>query len=99
MSLKNKISFLFSLLSLVSSLCYAKNVANPTAKQILIAQAKNGNNDTKKILDVEAELKAYSEAKLGKGFHQISESIEILEKWKFENGQWKELKLINGIWK
>ena len=27
------------------------------------------------------------------------EKKDIVEKWKFENGQWKELKLIDDIWK
>lgn len=27
------------------------------------------------------------------------DNIEILEKWKFKDGEWKELKLIDGIWK
>lgn len=45
------------------------------------------------------ELGGATQIKSSKGFHQILNNIEILEKWKFENGQWKELKLINGVWK
>ncbi|MCH5597976.1 hypothetical protein [Niabella ginsengisoli] len=45
---------------------FFKELDNPAAKKALLAQAKNGSDDAKKVLDVEAELKAYSEAKLGK---------------------------------
>ena len=41
---------------------------NPTAKNVLVDQAKKGNKDAQKILDVEAELKPYSEAKEGKNW-------------------------------
>ncbi|MBB6329220.1 hypothetical protein HNP24_000170 [Chryseobacterium sediminis] len=45
------------------------------------------------------ELGGATQIKSSKGFHQIPDELEVLEKWKFENGQWKELKLIDNIWK
>jgi hypothetical protein len=36
--------------------------------------------------------------KSSKEFHHMLDNIEILEKWEFKNGKWKELKLIDGIW-
>ena len=36
------------------------------------------------------ELGGATQIKSSKGFHQIPNELEILEKWKFENGQWKE---------
>ncbi|ENA1763999.1 fibronectin type III domain-containing protein [Flavobacterium psychrophilum] len=50
---------------------FFKELDNATAKKVLISQAKNGSDDAKKILDVEAELKAYSEAKLGKDWWKL----------------------------
>ncbi|MCH5597974.1 hypothetical protein [Niabella ginsengisoli] len=45
---------------------FFKELDNPAAKKALLVQAKNGSDDAKKVLDVEAELKVYSETKLGK---------------------------------
>jgi hypothetical protein len=54
---------------------FFKELDNPAAKQALLNQAKKGNNDAKKILDVEAELKTYSEAKLGKNWWKSSDEV------------------------
>jgi hypothetical protein len=45
------------------------------------------------------EIGGAIQIKSSENFNDIQNSIEILEKWKFETGQWKELKLINGVWK
>ncbi len=50
---------------------------NPVAKKELLSQAKNGSDDAKKILDVEAELKAYSEAKLGKDWWKVNRAGNV----------------------
>lgn len=56
---------------------FFKELDNPAAKKALIEQAKRGNKDAEKILDVEAELKAYSEAKEGKGWWKSVDDVII----------------------
>lgn len=82
---------------------FFNEVDNPAAKQILLNQAKNGSDDAKKILDVEAELKAYSEAKLGKGwwksFDDVIASVKkLVGKESSVNIVWKNLDDKNIIW-
>ncbi len=45
------------------------------------------------------ELGGATQIKSSKNFRDIKSKIEILEKWRFNAGKWKELKLIDGIWK
>ncbi|NML72080.1 hypothetical protein HHL23_20135 [Chryseobacterium sp. RP-3-3] len=60
---------------------FFNEVDNPAAKQILLNQAKNGSDDAKKILDVEAELKAYTEAKEGKGWWKNLDDVDNGWQW------------------
>lgn len=39
------------------------------------------------------ELGGAIQIKSSESFNLIPDNIEILEKWKFENGQWKEVKI------
>lgn len=82
---------------------FFNEVDNPAAKQILLNQTKNGSDDAKKILDVEAELKAYSEAKLGKdwwkSFDDVLASVKkLVGKESSVNIVWKNLDDKNIIW-
>ena len=45
------------------------------------------------------ELGGAVQVKSSENLRNISDNIEVLEKWKYENGKWKELKFINGVWK
>lgn len=91
-----KILFLFPLLFLVSGFCFAENKEVKPIKQTLLNQAKNGSDDAKKILDVETELKAYSEAKLGKGWWKNLDDVltsvkKLVGKESSVNIVWKNL--------
>lgn len=82
---------------------FFNELENPAAKQILLNQAKNGSDDAKKILDVEAELKAYSEAKLGKGWWKNLDDVltsvkKLVGKESSVNIVWKNLDDKNIIW-
>ncbi|RRJ86696.1 hypothetical protein EG240_15870 [Paenimyroides tangerinum] len=55
---------------------FLKETDNPAVKNIIVAEARNGSDDAQKILDVEAELKAYSETKLGKNWWKSVEDVD-----------------------
>ncbi|WP_177764709.1 ADP-ribosyltransferase [Flavobacterium sp. I3-2] len=80
---------------------FFKEADNPVVKNLIVAEARNGSEDAQKILDVEAELKAYSKTKLGKDWwksvvNTISE-IDIVKLLK--NDDFKKIynDLKNGV--